>query len=1620
MKRQRLLLTISAVVSATLWAYACGDGTTEPTPPPPDPPRPTTVTVSPATAELTALGATVQFSAEVRDQNGQVMAGTTVTWATSAAAVATVGPSGMVTAVANGSATITATAGTASGSATVTVAQEVSAVTVAPDTATVLEGDTLRLAATATDANGQVVAGVEFTWASGDTAVAVVDASGLVTGVGAGQAEVMATAAGVTGLATLTVLARVPTTVAVTPDTVVLTAVGQTAQLTAQVHDQLGRVMDGIPVAWSSADTTVAVVDSAGLVSAVGGGAATVTAQAGEASGDVLVTVMQSVDSVTVEPPADTIAVGDTLRLVAEAYDDSGHVVAGAVFTWSSSNAAVATVDSSGLVRGVVVGTTTITATAGAASGTSKITVTNPDRAALMAFYNATDGPNWVINDNWLTDAPLSEWYGVDTNAAGRVVRIDLAGRWDNDARQYVSPGLRGELPGDLANLTELEILFLGNNDLTGAIPPELGGLTNLQHLGLSSNALAGAIPSELGTLTNLQYLGLGGNRLTGPIPPWLSDLTKLRFLRLGPNDLTGAIPPELGDLTNLSILQLSSNDLTGAIPPELGDLANLQELYLGSNALVGRIPAELGNLARLRNLHLGFSGLTGPIPPELGNLANLQRLSLGGSALSGPIPAELGNLAALVRLGLERNELSGPIPSALGNLAELSYLHLGSNDLTGPIPAELEDLANLEWLDLSENAISGPIPAGFINLPLQRLHWNATGACAPGTSLFVEWLDGIRDSRGPFCNASDRTALTNFFDLTDGEGWRESAGWPGGAALEEWHGVRTDSLGRVTALELSGNGLSGGLPGGVGDLARLTSFRIDGNPLAGRLPLSLAGLGLEELHYDGTDLCEPADGRFRAWLDGIPSRRGTGITCAQLTERDALVALYEATGGPTTWREAGRWLSSAPLGRWHGVEVDGRGRVVGLNLEGNALSGPIPPELAGLADLQELDLRFNSLSGSIPSELGNLAELTRLNLYYNDLTGPIPPELGGLANLEVLGLGGNDLTGRIPPELAGLANLQDLSITETALAGPIPPELGNLANLRFLMLHGNDLAGSIPPEIGRLTDLSRLALARNQGLAGAVPASLTNLRALEELQAGGTGLCVPSEPAFEAWLATIGDRWIAHCGGAMAYLTQAVQSRDHLVPLVAGKRALLRVFVTAAGEATGGMMPAVRARFFVNGAEQYVAEIPAGSEPIPTEVDEGDLRKSVNADIPARAVRPGLEMVVEIDPDGALDPGLGVPRRIPEEGRIAVEVREMPVLDLTVIPFLWSADPDSTVLEMADGMEGDPEGHFLLEDARVLLPVRDIDVTAHEPVASTSNSAFDLLRETGAIRVLEGGGGYWMGMMSGDVTGADGVAYTWKKESFSQPFFDVVAHELGHNMSLDHAPCGDPGALDPQFPQPNGRIGAWGYDFRAGGRLVAPSRPDLMSYCGSRWISDYHFSNALRYRLFDEGAAAVSAASASTRSLLLWGGVGANSVPFLEPAFLIDAPAALPDSAGEFRITGRTAGGGQLFSLSFTMPPTADGDGSSSFAFALPVRTGWEDSLATITLSGPGGSVTLDGESDIPMAILRNPRTGQVRGILRDPPSAAEVAADAVGGAAPGLEVLFSRGIPGAAAWRR
>ncbi|MYA63311.1 MAG: Ig domain-containing protein [Gemmatimonadetes bacterium] len=193
----------AALVTCAL--LACGD---DPIPPEPVP-VPTTVEVTPAASTLSALGETVQLTATVSDQNGNVMSGASVTWSSGDASVATVNATGLVTAAGNGTATITATSGNASGTATVTVEQAAAAITVAPDSVPLTElGETAQLTAEVTDANGNVIANATVSWSSGDEAVATVDAAGLVTAVANGSTSVTATAGGHSASAAVTVMAQ--------------------------------------------------------------------------------------------------------------------------------------------------------------------------------------------------------------------------------------------------------------------------------------------------------------------------------------------------------------------------------------------------------------------------------------------------------------------------------------------------------------------------------------------------------------------------------------------------------------------------------------------------------------------------------------------------------------------------------------------------------------------------------------------------------------------------------------------------------------------------------------------------------------------------------------------------------------------------------------------------------------------------------------------------------------------------------------------------------------------------------------------------------------------------------------------------------------------------------------------------------------------------------------------------------------------------------------------------------------------------------------------------------------------------------------------------------------------
>ena len=201
------------------------------------------------------------------------------------------------------------------------------------------------------------------------------------------------------------------------------------------------------------------------------------------------------------------------------------------------------------------------------------------DCAVLLSVRDSLIGESGTLASeaalNWSADLPIARWDGVSTVEPGRRPVVVKPGATP-PARPVGLPdrvrilklgwsdGPRGEVPAELAGLTELDRLILDSYYLSGGIPPELGQLAKLEELRLG-DGLAGAIPPELGQLANLKELQLG-NGLTGPIPPELGRLVHLEELRLG-NELTGPVSPELGALANLRRVAIHGSYFTGCLP---------------------------------------------------------------------------------------------------------------------------------------------------------------------------------------------------------------------------------------------------------------------------------------------------------------------------------------------------------------------------------------------------------------------------------------------------------------------------------------------------------------------------------------------------------------------------------------------------------------------------------------------------------------------------------------------------------------------------------------------------------------------------------------------------------------------------------------------------------------------------------------------------------------------------------------------------------------------------------------------------------------------------------------------------------------------------------------------
>jgi Bacterial Ig-like domain (group 2) len=245
----------------------------------------TTISVSPTVASV-VVGGTRQFQVIAKDQHGAVMSGATFAFSSSGGA-ATVDNSGLAKGMLVGTAMITASADGVSASVPLTVVADpalapvLTQISVSPSTALIKPGQQQSYTAVGFDQFNNVMSGIAFTWSSdGSSSIAILNGN-VATGAGPGTTHITASALGITSApASLTVMPSPSslTTIVVTPSTSAI-LIGGSQQLTAVGYDQNGAAMSGITFAWSSTNTNVAPVSSAGLANGVGAGTVQITNQ---------------------------------------------------------------------------------------------------------------------------------------------------------------------------------------------------------------------------------------------------------------------------------------------------------------------------------------------------------------------------------------------------------------------------------------------------------------------------------------------------------------------------------------------------------------------------------------------------------------------------------------------------------------------------------------------------------------------------------------------------------------------------------------------------------------------------------------------------------------------------------------------------------------------------------------------------------------------------------------------------------------------------------------------------------------------------------------------------------------------------------------------------------------------------------------------------------------------------------------------------------------------------------------------------------------------------------------------------------------------------------------------
>ncbi|XP_010068909.3 probable LRR receptor-like serine/threonine-protein kinase At3g47570 [Eucalyptus grandis] len=290
-----------------------------------------------------------------------------------------------------------------------------------------------------------------------------------------------------------------------------------------------------------------------------------------------------------------------------------------------------------------------------------------------------------------------------------------------------------------LTNITSLLVSSVAGNRFGGLLPRCIGNFSiAIKELYFGGNLIIGEIPREIGNLVNLEILAMEYNSFSGAILIDLGNLQNLAILSLSYNNLSGVIPSSLQKMKRLIKLLLPGNQFHGHIPSHL-DNCSLMELDLSHNNLSGSIFPAIKSLIYL---DLSNNHLSGALPVEVGQIGHLDTLNISGNMFSGEIPSTLGDCNALVVLVMKDNHFQGSIPQSISSLRSIEELDLSNNNLSSEIPKFLAAFDFLKFLNLSYNNFEGM-------LPTEGVFKNASATFIAGNNKIC---GGIPEFRRPKC----------------------------------------------------------------------------------------------------------------------------------------------------------------------------------------------------------------------------------------------------------------------------------------------------------------------------------------------------------------------------------------------------------------------------------------------------------------------------------------------------------------------------------------------------------------------------------------------------------------------------------------------------------------------------------------------------------------------------------------------------------------------------------------------------------------------------------------------------------------------------------------------------